>query len=64
MRGRRSMDNGEWTVDNEESERTIFALVRFQRAERSFHAIWKAMEVLPVPVVRVRSERGVPSAIA
>src|ERR1019366_1676784 len=31
----------------------LFQSVRFHRALKSFHAIWKAMEVFPVPVANV-----------
>jgi hypothetical protein len=37
---------------------------RFQRLRNSFHAIWKAMNVLPVPVASVSSTRSRPSATA
>jgi hypothetical protein len=37
---------------------------RFQRAWNSFQRIWKAIEVLPVPVASVSRMRLLPVAIA
>ena len=42
----------------------LFQSIKFQRALKSFHAIWNAMDVFPVPVASVRSMRSRPFAIA
>ncbi|MBV6475921.1 MAG: hypothetical protein MOGDAGHF_01498 [Rhodocyclaceae bacterium] len=44
--------------------RRVGSPLRFQRLWNSFHAIWKAMKVLPVPVARVRRMRLRPPASA
>src|SRR5712692_2201412 len=41
----------------------LFQPVRFQRALKSFQAIWKAIDVFPVPVASVRSTRFPPPVI-
>ena len=38
--------------------------LRFQRLWNSFHAIWKAMNVLPVPVASVSRMRTAPAMMA
>jgi hypothetical protein len=43
---------------------SFFQSLRFQRLWNSFHAIWKAMKVLPVPVASVSRMRSRPSAMA
>ena len=42
----------------------LFQSAKFQRALNSFQAIWKAIDVFPVPVASVRSARSLPSSIA
>ncbi len=42
----------------------LFQSATFQRALKSFHAIWNAIEVFPVPVANVRSKRSLLSSIA
>jgi hypothetical protein len=44
--------------------RRVGSRPRFQEAWKSFQAIWKAIEVLPVPVARVRRMRSRPRAVA
>ena len=44
--------------------RRVGARPRFQEAWKSFQAIWKAIEVLPVPVASVRRMRSWPCAMA
>jgi hypothetical protein len=44
--------------------RRVGSRPRFQRAWKSFQAIWKAMNVFPVPVASVRRIRSRPAAIA
>ena len=40
--------------------RSLVPVDRFQRLWNSFQAIWKAMEVLPVPVASVSRMRSLP----
>jgi hypothetical protein len=44
--------------------RRIGSPERFQRAWKSFHAIWKAMKVFPVPVASVSRMRFLPAPTA